>query len=427
MCADCTNSVLLSPAQDSFHKILRQLAGQLWQSKLQDTLQDSKVTKYLTEQECSCISTYEQLFDVFIAKELVNPSNLTLLKTALRNHDSGCALMRAVYEAGFGKEGLASETEESLSRRHSSGLRKLVRQTRALKDFKLLLRRIDAQLDSSEDLSALKLLCCSVLSFRQLDGITNTLELCNALRRTRCISAQKPEFLYRLLHDCGRWDLCDLVDGYVYTCEENHTNSTSTWPQERKISLNPKINYQFARGLKIVGDQLGSDDLATMKLLAGTCIPDSKLEKAVNVYEFFILLQERGKLCHLDISFLEQLLDDKPHVIGHLYELGFGCKTQPQRCCSTSSNESLLNFKRLLRTIGSRLTKENIQQIKFLCPDDVGPNFSSSGSGIELLSLLEKRGEIGPNNLRFLIETLEEVGRRDLSTTVRTHISIQGM
>ncbi len=420
MMYDSSDFSLQSTAPDSsFYKILRQLAGQLWQSKLQETLHDSIVQKHLTDQECSSVSTYEQLFDTLIEKQLVTPLNITLLKTVLRNHESSGALLRAVYEAGFGKEGLISEDSVFDEQRRSSGnfRRPSFGHMKAMREFKALLRRIDSQLDSSDDLGALKLLCYSVLSLRQLEGISSALELCNALRRARCITLQKPEFLYRLLQDCGRWDLCDLVDGYVYTCEKTFSDSPS--PEPRQNSACRRIKYQFARALKNLGDQLGSDDLAMMKLLAGTYIPDSKLEKAKNIYEFLILLQERGKLSQKDLSFLEQLLDDKLHIVSSLYDLGFGCKAKPQKCHNSSSNDSLMNFKRLLKTIGSRLTSENIQQIKFLCSDDTRPVHS----GIELLSFLEKRGEIGPNNLQFLMEALQEVGRRDLSIIVGTFIN----
>ncbi len=410
-----------STAQDSFYKILRQLAGQLWQSKLQETLHDSIVQKHLTDQECLGVSTYEQLFDIFVEKQLVTPLNITLLKTVLRNHDSSGALLRAVYEAGFGKEGLVSEDSFFDEQCRSSGSfrRPSFGHMKSMRDFKALLKRIDTQLDSNEDLGALKLLCCSVLSLRQLDGISSALELCNALRRARCITVQKPEFLYRLLQDCGRWDLCDLVDGYVYTCEKTCSNNPSPEPRERKNSDCRRMNYQFTRALKNLGDQLGSDDLAMMKMLAGTYIPDSKLEKTSNIYEFLILLQERGKLNQKDLSFLEQLLDDKLHIVSSLYDQGFGCQAKPHKYHNSFSSESLMNFKRLLKTIGSRLTLENIQQIKFLCSDETRPVHS----GIELLSFLEKRGEIGPNNLQFLMEALQEVGRRDLSIIVETFIN----
>ncbi len=415
MCADSN----VSTTQESFCKILKQLAGQLWQSKLQDTLHDSVGLKYLTEKECSKISTYEQLFNHFIAKELVTPSNITILKNVLRNHESSCALLRAVYEAGFGREGLVAEDRCTIDiniRKPISG------QPKAVKDFKTLLKRIDNQLDSKEDLGALKLLCCSVLSFRQLDCFTSALELCNALRRAKFISPQKPEFLYRLLQDCGRWDLCDLVDGYVYTCETIPPSCPCPEPRGRKNSdRRRKISYQFVQALKNLGDQLDTDDLAMMKLLAGTYIPDSKLEKVENIYEFLILLQDHGKLAQNNLSCLEQLLDDKPHVVNSLYDMGFGCRAHPHKCLKY---EMMMRFKQLLKTIGSRLTSENISELKFLCSEGTG-SLTNIHSGIELLSLLEKRATIGPNNVHTLMELLQEVGRRDLGSIVNSYICQQ--
>ncbi len=423
MCAD-SNVLTAAAAQEPFCKILKQLAEQLWQSKLQDTLQDALVLKHLTDEECSRISTYEQLFEHFITKKLVTPSNIAILKEVLRNHESKCGLLRAVYEAGFGREGLDSCSTEQSS--YASLLKPTSGQTKAVRDFKTLLRRIDTQLESKEDLGALRLLCCSVLSFRQLDGFTSALDLCNALRRAKCISPQKPEFLYRLLKDCGRLDLCDLVNGYVYTCKTIPPDSPCPEPSERKNSDHRrKISYRFVQALKNLGDQLDSDDLAMMKLLAGTYIADSKLEKADNIYEFLILLQDRGKLEQKNITYLEQLLDDKLHVLNPLYDLGFGCRVQlPHKYHRSLVQESLMNFKRLLKNVGSRLSSENIYQLKHLCSNDTG-SLTNVHSGIELLSLLEKRAEISPDNVGFLLELLQEVGRRDLGSIVSTYISQQ--
>ena len=467
----------INQIQETFSKIIKQLAGQLWQSKLQETLQDPQLKQHLTPQECSGIATYEQLFDLILTKELVSPYDLTLLKQILNNHSSGHSLLWAVYEAGFGQLGLhranavsnscggdtSQKLEESLltDSLHSTcsnlsststGRRTSVsdkppsffrKPATGTKEFKQLLRNINAQIDSREDLGALKLLCSEVLSHRQLDSVTTALELFSALKRQRCMTTKKPEFLYRILQDCGRWDLSDLVDGYVYVClkkgSANRVPVSEDEEENRERNAPKKLgdrrgSYRFVRSLKLLGDELGRDDLATMKMLAVSWIPDSKLEKVNNVYEFFILLLERGKLSQDDISFLEHLLYDKLHVIRPLRELGFGRKTKslPIGIClathssspmaeytlfSNDQDQLMMNFRQLLKTIASRLTSENIREIKYLCPDEMG-SLSSVKSGLELLSLLEKWREIEPTNVTFLLDTLEEVGRKDLCTIV---------
>ena len=428
MCESDTVFSDSSISHNSFCKILKQLAGQLWQSKLQETLRDPQVVKHLTAQETMNIVTYEQLFQHFIAKELVTATNITLLKAVLGNQDQGHALLRAVYGAGYGREGLSSSEEGSTAERHrnrrstgSFSSRQCSFSSKMQRDFKQLLRKINAQLDSSEDLGALKLLSCSALSLRQLDGISSALDLFNALKQSRTITMENPEFLYRILHDCGRRDLCDIVDGYVYTClKKSSTEScAAAMSEKRNINSERRQCYQFVRALKHVGDQLGSDDLATMKLLAGTCIPDSKLERARNVYDFFILLQERGKLSGSDLSFLDQLLEDKPHVIRPLYDLGFGSKSVSSQAIPSECTLGM-NFKRLLKTIGWRLTQENIKELKYLCSDG-DATLGGIESGIELLSCLEKRGEIGPMNVGYLTDLLGDIGRKDLCTIVNTY------
>lgn len=463
--------------QEKFSKIITQLAGQLWQSKLQETLQDPQLQQHLTPQECSGITTYEQLFNLILAKDLVSPYDLTLLKQILNNHASGHSLLWAVYEAGFGQLGLhrANSSSDNSPKLEESSLTDSLRSTcsnvsttstgrrtsnsdckspifcrtfckpqAGTREFKQLLRNINVQIDSREDLGALKLLCSEVLSHRQVDSINTALELFSALKRQRCMTTKKPEFLYRILQDCGRWDLSDLVDGYVYVClrkgsasqvpaSEDEEESSEKCFSASKKTVDRRRSYQFVRSLKLLGDELGHDDLATMKMLAVTWIPDSKLEKVSNVYEFFILLLERGKLSQDNLSFLEHLLYDKLHVIHPLYELGFGRKTKSlpkgahlathtshlpvYTLFSSDQDQVMMNFRRLLKTIGSSLTSDNIRDIKYLCPDEMG-SLSNVKSGLELLLLLEKWQEIEPTNVTFLLDSLEEIGRKDLCTIV---------
>ena len=74
------------------------------------------------------------------------------------------------------------------------------------------------------------------------------------------------------------------------------------------------------------------------------------------------------------------------------------------------------SFRVVLTKIVSKLEKENLERLKFLCkdviPDGDRENISSPE---QLLIELEHRRKLAPNNLKFLQESLELVGRHDLA------------
>ena len=457
--------------QESFTKILKQLAGQMWQSTLQDTLQDEYLQKLFLPKRITThhITNYDTLFQTLASKGLITPNDLSLLKYILKRVDSRSeALLWAMYEAGFGQAGLDKErgiTDAAMatsdrSSHHSMkckikicGCHSHGYQTK----FKELLRNIGNHIRSGEELSALKLLCKDAISRTQLETASNGLDLLTALRKRHCITANHPEFLYCILRDCGRQDLCSSVDRYVYLClkklttENDQDQNQSTTVKHREEEQAKKVvchqvsqpkfggqNYLFCRSLKLLGEKLGKEDLQSMKLVAGSWIPDSKLEMVNNIYDLFILLEERGQLSPQNLSFLELLLEDKLHLVHQLYELGFGQQRRKPHKLKDSYQESLwcpsmhvlftqdlaqsvLNLRRLLKTIGVHLTSDNIKDIKYLCPDEISSQLEEIDSGLELLGTLEKWQEITPRNVEFLMDVLGRIGRKDLCTIVRLY------
>ena len=440
--------------QELFERLLKEVAGQLWQSHLQDTLQEEKVKACTgAENLGERIRNYEDLFDVLVQNGAISPTDISLLSTILDKHDLGHFIW-PLYEAGFGQTGLrrnsssaknqapvANETRlQSRSRPHCSlCTRRERRRSPALSEkleFKELLRDIGRRI-SEDDLSALLFLCQDAISRCQMEQIATGMELFTALRKRHCITARRPEFLYRILQDCGRLDLSHLVDCYVYLHlnqrEQKEVDSLDHQLHvEEGVNYEGGRNYKFRRSLKQLGDKLGHSDLQSMKVIAGSFIPDSKLEKVKTVFDLFILLEERGRLSPDDISFLEELLDDKVHLVHHLYQMGFGQRSK-KYLEKVSSREDLqrmlpiysmfspeqvaLSFRRLLRTVGSRLTTHDINELKFLCPDEISLGCSEEiESGLDLLVMLEKRQVISAGDVTFLQDSLEHIGRKDLCT-----------
>ena len=224
---------------------------------------------------------------------------------------------------------------------------------------------------------------------------------------------------------------------YLYMKQKGQERRCESLSDEDDMPCEGGQNYKFRMSLKQLGDKLGHADLQSMKVVSGTWIPESKLENVRTVFELFILLEERGKLSPDDLSFLEQLLEEKVHLVHQLYEKGFGQKSRKYMSTVSSSGDIqrmlpmhmmfspeclAMSFKRLLKAIGFQLTSHDLEQLKFLSSDEI----SAGGqvdieSGLDLLVILEKRQVISPLDVRFLEESLENIGRKDLCTILNIY------
>ena len=182
-----------------FQKLLKELAGQLWQSRLEETLTDEELNLCIPAQ-CheNQIHSYQELFDVLTKSSLISQKDLSLLSNLLEKQGAG-HLLWPLYEAGFGRTGLRRNSgfsttavspspsgspslEVNLHRvatfaapaPPSSRLRRLNTFFRPKPHksaaFKELLRSVGNQI-GSEDLSALLFLCQDFIPRSQLEQV----------------------------------------------------------------------------------------------------------------------------------------------------------------------------------------------------------------------------------------------------------------
>ena len=406
---------------EEFKRSLRDLARQLKPYELPLTSQ--RLAHYLPPN--ANVQSYEELFDLLLQSKAISPENVSLLSTVLSEEP---AFLH--FQETFRKSHARKST---CSIRHTRIFRSR-RGTSTNGEFKELLRKIGTQL-KKEDLSTLKFLCQDVLSRSQLDSVSSSLDLLTCLRKKHCITARTPEFLRRILQDADRLDLSTLVENYVSALrtESNEAGKTSEFFDH----LSGR-QYLFHRSLKQLADKLGSADLQSIKVACKFYVPESKLEKVKTACDLFSLLEEKGKISTEDLSFLEELLGDKVHLVHQLYERGFGYASggANSKCAApfpppnpnlvyTFNLESLeLSFNRLLRTIGPRLTACDVQQMKFLHIDEIELEYAEPVmTGLDLLILMEKRNLISPSSVQLLQSSLERIGRKDLATVVTLYIA----
>lgn len=412
---------------EEFKRSLRDLARQLRPSELPAMVQ--RYARHLPASKVS-VQSYEELFDLLLQSKAISPENVSLLSMAL-NKDSAFLHFLEILQKSHTRKTIARRAIDIFSFKLSSS-------TYANVQFKELLRRIGTQL-KKDDLSTLKFLCQDVISRRQLDSATSSLDLLTCLQKKRCITARSPEFLRRILQDADRSDLSNLVENYMRSLQPNSANSNET--SESLGDYHSSRQYKFHRSLKQLADKLGCADLQSLKVACKFYVPESTLEKVKTTCELFGLLEEKGKVSTEDLSFLEDILRDKLHLVHELYEKGFGCASRgagshcehcgsfpprsPVNVGHVVNTESLdMGFNRLLRTIGPRLTAYDVQQMKFLHIDGTEVETAEPiVTGLDLLIAMEKRSMISPHRVQLLQGSLEHIGRKDLATVVTLYVA----
>ena len=79
-------------------------------------------------------------------------------------------------------------------------------------------------------------------------------------------------------------------------------------------------------------------------------------------------------------------------------------------------------FRLKLTKIASQLETEKLERLKYLCQDSIPLGDLEKLKRPEQLFLeLEQRREIAPNRLQFLIDHLENVGRKDLAEDLKNY------
>lgn len=86
-----------------------------------------------------------------------------------------------------------------------------------------------------------------------------------------------------------------------------------------------------------------------------------------------------------------------------------------------SAMESRDQFRLQLTKVVSELDVENLNRFKYLCDSIPAGDLEKIKTPEQLLLKLEQRKEIEPNRLKFLIDRLEVVGRKDLADDLRSY------
>lgn len=398
------------------------------------------------------VQTYEELFRLLILKGVLVPDDFSVLRELLLELQRS-ELLHPLYE-DFGGKGRkldsGGQTATSISRIPQSQCPRQ-RVTGSSSEFRFLLYRIGSNI-SVENLKTTLFLVRDLLPRSKMENLEEGSDLLELVRQRNCIHEQRPEFLYTLLRDIGRDDLHSLVDEYVYghlrvhqplpedhqllvsaagasncRCRKRSEGSAETGDVTRRFQQ----SYKYRLALKQLADKLCRSDLESMKHLCSGIIPKQQLEKVGQTLDLFVTLEDHNLLSLNDITFLEELLKEKQHLLQPLH-------TQ-QECSQSSSRKNSHTqqlkrpladnlhheYKLMLRKLGVGLGEREIKELKRL-QHERNHNTEEVETGFELLQHWEEMGFVSQHNTDFLQKCLTTIGRRDLLMhTIAFHHSVQ--
>ena len=86
---------------------------------------------------------------------------------------------------------------------------------------------------------------------------------------------------------------------------------------------------------------------------------------------------------------------------------------------SARDKNSLSPYRKILLDLSRDLPKDNLEAFKFACLDRVpSAKLEEVTAGFQLFHLLQQKGAITPQNLTFLEDTMQAIGRDDLASKV---------
>ena len=386
------------------------------------------------------VSSFEQLFQLLYSQSYITLEDISLLQWIMEELGKG-DLLYPLYELvsracaakrrGDTSMAIVRTKKQRLQHYYSECMRPA-----SASEFSLLLVHIGNRLTSS----CVKTLCYllqDLLTRYKAASLHDGVEVLDIVKQRNFINANRPDFLLTLLKDIEREDLCFVVEQYKMSFGENQAieEEEKSWHFWKTKSCDDhhhvwtRKEYRFRLAMKKVADQLCPQDLENMKLLCQGALPASELEKVENILDLFWLLENNGKLSIDNLYFLEELLENKQHLLDNLYSQMSGWSSQPSSRENsltrkikhkikpgTFSHDSSSNFKafqKTLKCIGLGLAQKEVKNLKLLHPESI-PACNEIKTGVQLMCFWQKHQLVTPVNFELLRKGLYAIGRQDL-------------
>ncbi|KAM6174190.1 caspase-8 [Erethizon dorsatum] len=181
----------------------------------------------------------------------------------------------------------------------------------------------------------------------------------------------------------------------------------------------------FSTFLYNVGEQLDSEELASLKFLSQDHIPQRKQEPIFDACMLFQRLQEKRVLEESNLSFLKELL----FRINRLDLLGTYMNTSREEMegvLRTPGKAQISAYRVMLLRIAEDVTKPELRCFKFLLNNEISKSkLDDNMSLLDIFVEMEKRAILGKDNLDTLKMICAQVNR-SLLTKIREYEELHG-
>ncbi|KAM6918317.1 caspase-8 [Xenentodon cancila] len=167
--------------------------------------------------------------------------------------------------------------------------------------------------------------------------------------------------------------------------------------------------------LALIAEELDSSDVAGLCFLCSDVINRKRLEGIEDAKKLFLRLEEKALLENR--SFLSQLLKTI-----HRADLLNLLQTDNRQMEETDANPILSDYRVMLYNIYEDMTKENLENMKYLLSSDLGRRqLEMSKTALDVFLEMEKMGLISKSNVQMLHELLQQFDQK-LASNVHNYM-----
>ncbi|XP_023074580.1 caspase-8 isoform X1 [Piliocolobus tephrosceles] len=176
--------------------------------------------------------------------------------------------------------------------------------------------------------------------------------------------------------------------------------------------LLPFEEMDFSRNLYDIGEQLDSEDLASLKFLSLDCIPQRKQEPIKDALMLFQRLQEKRMLEENNLSFLKELLF-RINRLDLLTTYLNTRKEEMERELRAPGRAQISAYRVMLYQISEEVSRSELRSFKFLLQEEISKcKLDDDMNLLDIFIEMEKRVILGEGKLDILKRVCAQVNKR---------------
>uniref|UniRef100_A0A2K6P9V5 Caspase 8 n=1 Tax=Rhinopithecus roxellana TaxID=61622 RepID=A0A2K6P9V5_RHIRO len=167
----------------------------------------------------------------------------------------------------------------------------------------------------------------------------------------------------------------------------------------------------FSRNLYDIGEQLDSEDLASLKFLSLDCIPQRKQEPIKDALMLFQRLQEKRMLEENNLSFLKELLF-RINRLDLLTTYLNTRKEEMERELQAPGRAQISAYRVMLYQISEEVSRSELRSFKFLLQEEISKcKLDDDMNLLDIFIEMEKRVILGEGKLDILKRVCAQVNK----------------